>query len=278
MLRKLSLFFVLLLSLQCCHAESSSSVLEYLRELGYTPEYLDVSPGWRTCYLMGGDDWWSLAFSDEADSMFLSFYPSLYPRFDPSEVQSLFLDLVQRFDWDVSFYWPEHDTEQKIKISYNLTADAENSQSNHYSKAEYISALENEFGIASRFAASVSAEPPSITSGESGTGYTLERLAEEYSSLSTENFIIRAAYHSDIDVFTYSLQSADIASAPWDACEAAVRMQYHDYFQGFVDDVRYALDSLGYTGTTVVATFQLCDGRAIYMSIDSTDFSSMVSE
>lgn len=118
------------------------------------------------------------------------------------------------------------------------------------------------------------AEANSISIGE----HTPEWLAEQYNALSTDAFIVRAEYHSELDVYTLSMQSTDIPTAIWQASDSAVRRQYEDIFRGIVEATEKSLDGMGYPNTTVVSTFQLCDGNAIYMMIDTEDFSSMVSD
>lgn len=270
MLKRLLLLVMLLLSFTCCNAESDFPALDYLRELGYEPEYIDASPGWRTCNLMGGDGWWTLSISDEKDALSLMVLSEFDPMFDSSEIQALFVDLVQKFEWDVSFYWPDYDSGAKIRKSYNIVHDIDDTMDNYYDKSEYILALRNEFDLIDN--------PNGKTNKTESVEYTPEWLAETYNASSSDGFIVKAEYHSDLDVFTYSLQSTDITTPIWNACDAVVRAQYRDKFNSIAGGIKESLDKLGYTATTVVATFQLCDGNAIYMMIDSEDFTSMVSD
>ena len=107
--------------------------------------------------------------------------------------------------------------------------------------------------------------------------YTPEWLAETYNAASVDGFTIIAEYHPSMDVFTYVIQSTDITTSMWTACETAVRTQYMDTFSSLVSSVKDSLDLMGNTSTTVVSTFQLCDGNATFLMIDRNDFSSMIS-
>lgn len=147
MVKKLILTLLCLLLCTCCFAESDFPAYDYLLELGYTPESIYDSPGWRTCNLMGGDGWWALTVSSDTDSRTIMALPEFDSMFDLSEMQMLFVDLVERFEWDISFYWPDYDSGAKMVKSFNIKKDIDKTSDNYMSKAEYVSALRKEFGL-----------------------------------------------------------------------------------------------------------------------------------
>lgn len=120
---------------------------DYLVSKGYQPEYLQESPGWRTCNLMGGDGWWSISFSDEVTSWSIMVLPQYSPGFNFTEFARLFLDLVVMFDWDISFYWPDYDSGSKMAASYKIVNDIANTNENYMEKEPYIEALRVKLGL-----------------------------------------------------------------------------------------------------------------------------------
>lgn len=147
MLKKIALVLLCLALLPSCLAESDFPAYDYLLELGYEPISIAESPGWRTCNLMGGDGWWTLSVSSDTDSRSLMVLPEFDTMFDLSKMQALFVDLVNRFEWDVSFYWPDYDSGAKMQVSYNIVNDIDNTLDNYMDKEKYIAALKKQFGI-----------------------------------------------------------------------------------------------------------------------------------
>ena len=147
----LSVLLVLILSLLCipATAEIGYPPYDYLVNKGYFLERMDDSPGWRTCNLMGGDGWWGLSFSDETDRWTLMALPIFNPTFDLSEFEKLFVEMVEKFDWDISFYWPDYDSGSNMAISYNIVRDIDRTDENYMDKAGYLNALRNQFGMLS---------------------------------------------------------------------------------------------------------------------------------
>ena len=441
MVKKLILTLLCLLLCTCCFAESDFPAYDYLISLGYSPTSIADSPGWKTCNLMEDYGCWTLTVSNETDCQSLMVLPEFDSESALVEMQALFVDIVERFEWDISFYWPEHDSGAKIAKSFNIKKDIDKTSDNYMSKADYVSALRKEFGldedlvVESRRTISLgdleysvptgwaydysdeyrmhyhyvtgdpftggyfstkcdvlddSEKPDNAEAAEellvsvvdgisnglvnneyeiidlrypelsgfqskaiSGTfaaykeqgyenlsyfwtavsgntvytfsytnvmasdvyaksefedllatvalknnemrenvlnksealsnipisdDYSPQWLAESYNASSNEAFLIRAEYHEEIDVFTYILQSTDIPTGIWNACDVAVRMQYKDHFNKITKAARDSLDGLGYHSTTVIATYQLCDGNAVYMMIDGQDFSHMIND
>ena len=121
-------------------AEIGYPPYDYLISKGYTLERLDDSPGWKTCNLMGGNGWWSLNFSDETDGWMLMALPMFNPTFELSEFETLFVEMVEKFDWDISFYWPDYDSGSNMAVSYNIVEDIDQTNENYMDKAEYLQA------------------------------------------------------------------------------------------------------------------------------------------
>lgn len=135
-------------------AESSTSAYDYLVEHGYSPERVDDSPGWKTLQLLGGDGYWVLNFSDDVDSWMILAMTDYAAGFDLAKFQSMFVTLVHDFDWDVSFYWPDSDSDSKILLSYNIKTNLELTETNFTDKALYLEALRKVFSITSSDSAS----------------------------------------------------------------------------------------------------------------------------
>lgn len=141
------LILVLLFSGVSAMAEIGYPPYDYLVSKGYTLERLDDSPGWKTCNLMGGNGWWSLNFSDEIDGWMLMALPMFNPTFELSEFETLFVEMVEKFDWDISFYWPDYDSGSNMAVSYNIVEDIDHTDENYMDKSEYLKALKNRFGL-----------------------------------------------------------------------------------------------------------------------------------
>lgn len=270
-MKLLSVLLILILSFSgiSAMAEIGYPPYDYLVSKGYTLERLDDSPGWRTCNLMGGDGWWGLSFSDETDGWMLMALPMFNPTFELSEFEALFVEMVEKFDWDVSFYWPDYDSGSNIALSYNIVKDIDQTDKNYLDKAEYISALKKRFGISDSF---------SVESIPISSELSPKWLASEYTAnLSNDAFIARASYIEDAALFTLTIQSADISTLTWNAAASSVRLQYKDILSDIVTSTKESLIEMGFGNVAVVATFQLSDGAAAYMMVDNNDLSFMVS-
>lgn len=126
----------MLLPVSCAEA-----IVEYVETRGFAITEVDESPGWRACHLMEADDAQTLMFSDNENAYYIVSGPLIDLDFDESSLRELLVSLVDEFDWDVSFFWPDYDHENQIAVSYGIKKDLEKTKSNYNSKDEYISAL-----------------------------------------------------------------------------------------------------------------------------------------
>lgn len=263
-----TVLLVLIVLFSCfATAESGDSPYDYLVEQGYSPERVDDSPGWRTLQLLENDENWILNFSDDVDSWAILVLMDYAPGFDITGFQSLFVTLVQNFDWDVSFYWPDYDSGNKILLSYNIKNDLDKTEKNFTDKAMYFEALCDEFSFAQS----------DIDDEFSTTQFSPEWLAEQYNTMSNGSFAIKADYIENSDTFIYIIQSTDISPATWILCDESVKIEYRNTISQLSSAALDTLDSMGYGDTTVFTLFQLNDSSCIYMMVNNVDCSLLFS-
>ena len=145
--RFLCLVLLLILALAPCTHAQDVTPLDYVLSKGFTVAEQFESPGWNTCYLIENDEGQGLSFSDDTYTYSVVALPALDLNFDPSALRSLFFDLAASYEWDVSYYWPEYDTTDKITVSYGIEKDLDLTLANYSSKDEYLPALCSSLGL-----------------------------------------------------------------------------------------------------------------------------------
>ena len=195
-MRYLAFFLIIALFVSAIPAiaETNYPPYDFLVSKGYTPERIDDSPGRKTINMMGGEGWWGVSFSDDADAWMLMALPEFNPTFKLSEFQQIFVEMVEKFDWDVSFYWPDYDSGSKITASYNIVEDIDQTAANYMDKSEYVSVLKNLFGMPgstvpdvpassaknSRRTPALVGQPASIAASKRGLDYTMRVVVDEF--------------------------------------------------------------------------------------------------
>lgn len=108
--------------------------------------------------------------------------------------------------------------------------------------------------------------------------YTPAFLAEQFVAMSKEGFPVTAEYHETGDFITMTLRSEELDRELWDIVSqnGSVESTY-SLIDTLSSNLKAMLIVCGYPKTTVVSTFQLNDGTAIFLLIDGKDFSSMIS-
>lgn len=137
-----ALFFVIFLLFNFASAESPELALDYVSSLGFTISDIDEYTGAAKCYMMEDTGWQSVAFTTTDKAYNIIALEELDANFNPAKLRSLFYDLVQKFDWDVVFYWPNYDTSDKIAVSYGITTDLDKTSANYSNKSVFMDALD----------------------------------------------------------------------------------------------------------------------------------------
>lgn len=167
---------------------------DYLSEKGYTILRIDDSPGWKTCNLMGGNGWYGLSFSDDVDGWMIMSLTDFDPSFNVKEYEQLFIDLIEKYEWDIAFYWPGYEAGEKMVASYNLTEDLDQTSANYTTKESFVAALRESFKMAepevieetvlpvqnSRRNPAAVGQAVSIDASRSGLDYTMTVVVDEF--------------------------------------------------------------------------------------------------
>ena len=194
-MKRIVTLVVLVVFISCFSASADTTYppFNYLFSKGYRIERLRDSPGWKTCNLICDDEWCSLNFSDNINAWSIMIAPTSSPSFKFSDFFESFIEMVDMFDWDISFYWPDYDAVSKMALSYNIVNDIENTNANYTDKAEYVEALRNQFKLISepvpnsdpalpnsRRNPATIGQPVSINVSRPGLNYTMRVVVDEF--------------------------------------------------------------------------------------------------
>ena len=107
--------------------------------------------------------------------------------------------------------------------------------------------------------------------------YTPESLAAEFSAMSVDDYPIHAEYHSSGNFITMVVQATKLKPALWELLrEHDNGADEYDMIFKLSGNLKLMLALCGYSETTVVSTFQLNDGTAVFLLIDGEDYSHMI--
>lgn len=103
----------------------------------------------------------------------------------------------------------------------------------------------------------------------------LYNLANELCKIDIEGYESSARYYEREALFTFSMQNTVVIPAVWEYLDdKTIREHYRSYISMAVqlEDAVWKIDK----DITVVTTFQLADGTAVYLTINGLDCSQMV--
>lgn len=103
----------------------------------------------------------------------------------------------------------------------------------------------------------------------------LYKLANELCKIDIEGYESSARYYENDRLFTYSMQNTVVLPVVWEYLDdATIQEHYLSYIRMAMqleDTICKADDDI-----TVVTTFQLADGTAVYLTVNGVDCSRMV--
>lgn len=102
-------------------AESPDNAESYVLSMGFVIADVDVYDGVPRCYMLEDADWQSVTFTTETQMFGVIALKEYDANYDPNKLRRLFYDLCEKFDYSIMYYWPEHDTAEKIALSYGIT-------------------------------------------------------------------------------------------------------------------------------------------------------------
>ena len=193
-MRFLTLFLVFVMLCGAFATAEAKTPYDYLSEKGYTILRVDDSPGWRTCNLMGGNGWYGISFSDDVDGWMIMALTDFDPSFNVEVYEQLFIELIEKYEWDIAFYWPGYEAGEKMVASYNLVEDLDQTSANYTSKDDFIAALKGSFGMPagevieetvrpvqnSRRNPATVGQVVNIDASRSGLDYTMSVVVDEF--------------------------------------------------------------------------------------------------
>lgn len=109
----------------------------------------------------------------------------------------------------------------------------------------------------------------------SATSMELYNLANELCKIDIEGYESSARYYEREALFTFSTQNTVVIPAVWEYLDdKTIQEHYRSYISTAVqlEDAVWKIDK----DITVVTTFQLADGTAVYLTINGLDCSQMV--
>lgn len=141
-MRRILALFLLLIFLSSAAAFSEPlTPYDYIVAKGFTITESWDNPGSLRCYLMETATTQTLTFSDGAKAHSIVFLRDHGTGYDISNIRILFCDLIDRFAWDLSYYWPDYDNDKQIEISFGITKDVDRTKNNFSSQEEYLAEL-----------------------------------------------------------------------------------------------------------------------------------------
>lgn len=266
MKRILALFLWIMLCLSTFpSAAEEITPHDFVTQQGFAIAETFDSPGWRTCYLIETSDTQTLTFSNETTAYCIVGTPLLDQNYDISIIRDLFLDLLNKFEWDVSYYWPDYENEDKIAVSYGITQALDKTKLNCDDFNEYTLWLKlkfiTDYPTLSASSDAISTEDDTATSWLICENLTLdgETVSEELSGMACAVFSIAPGGSFagiNNEPFPYHLFSATLSDA-----------QIMSYFGRMIDYVYANATSIwgdalqrGITNQTILIGAQLNNG------------------
>ena len=135
-------FLIVILSFSCALAESPELAEDYVLSQGFTIADISEYSGKPKCFMQEDSDWQTVGFTTADTSYCVIALKEFDANYNPETLRMLFFDLVQKFDWEVVFYWPDYDTADKIAISYGIESDLDKTKLNLSDKDRFVEMLE----------------------------------------------------------------------------------------------------------------------------------------
>lgn len=142
MKKLLLLLLISVLLVPCAFAESPDLAEAYVLSQGFAIADISEYSGKPKCFMQEDSGWQSVSFTTADTSYCVIALKEFDVNYNPETLRRLFFDLVQKFNWDVVFYWPDYDTADKIAVSYGIESDLDKTRLNLSEKYAFIETLE----------------------------------------------------------------------------------------------------------------------------------------
>lgn len=104
----------------------------------------------------------------------------------------------------------------------------------------------------------------------------LNNLANELCKIEIEGYESSARYYENERLFTYSMQNTVVSPAAWECLDDDTVLEHYLSYIGMAMQLEDMIWGNGHDDVTVVTTFQLADGTAVYLTVNGIDCSKMV--
>ena len=104
----------------------------------------------------------------------------------------------------------------------------------------------------------------------------LYNLANNLCQIEIEGYESSAQYYENERLFTYSTQNTVISPAAWEYLDNKTIQEHYLSYIGMAVQLEDMIWGNGHDDVTVVTTFQLADGTAVYLTVNGIDCSKMV--
>lgn len=104
----------------------------------------------------------------------------------------------------------------------------------------------------------------------------LHKLANNLCQIEIEGYESSARYYENERLFTFSMQNTVVLPAVWKYLDNATVQEHYLSYIEMAMQLEDMIWGNGYDDVTVVTTFQIADGSAVYLTVNGIDCSRMV--